>query len=68
MNTISLNFRVGGSAHSWRWSQVKQSVARWRHRARSHNELVNFSDRIFQDIGMTRCTADFEAAKPFWQA
>ncbi len=68
MNTISLNFRVGGSAHSSRWSQVTQSVARRRYRTRSHNELVNFSDRIFQDIGMARCAADFEAAKPFWQA
>jgi uncharacterized protein YjiS (DUF1127 family) len=49
-----------------RWSHVKPSLARWWRRARSRTELMNLSDRCLQDIGMSRCTADFEASKPFW--
>ena len=51
-----------------RWSKVKQDFAEWLHRARSHNELMHLSDRVLQDIGMSRRTRDFEASKPFWMA
>jgi uncharacterized protein YjiS (DUF1127 family) len=30
--------------------------------------LESLDDRCLQDIGMSRCTADFEASKPFWMA
>jgi hypothetical protein len=36
--------------------------------ARSRYELESLDDRCLQDMGMSRCTADFEAAKPFWMA
>jgi uncharacterized protein YjiS (DUF1127 family) len=50
------------------WSDVKHEIAaRW-HCARSINELQSLDDRSLQDIGMSRCTADFEGAKPFWMA
>jgi uncharacterized protein YjiS (DUF1127 family) len=48
--------------------QVKQMLAQWRAHMRSRTELMNLSDRCLQDIGMSRCTADFEASKPFWMA
>ena len=48
--------------------QVKQRLAQWRAHSRSRTELMNLSDRCLQDIGMSRCTADFEASKPFWVA
>src|SRR5271154_1221513 len=48
-----------------RWSKVKQSFAEWRHCTRSHNELMRLSDRVLQDIGMSRHARDFEASKPF---
>jgi uncharacterized protein YjiS (DUF1127 family) len=38
----------------------------WRHNIQSRIELESLDDRSLQDIGLTRCTADFEAAKPFW--
>ncbi len=44
-----------------RWSDVKRQVADWR-------QLEGLDDRCLQDIGISRCTADFEAAKPFWNA
>jgi uncharacterized protein YjiS (DUF1127 family) len=48
------------------WSRVKQRITEWRFRARSRCELMNLDDKCLRDIGMSRCTADFEAAKPFW--
>jgi len=51
-----------------RWREVKQRFAEWRHRARSRAELETLSDRVLQDIGMSRCTANFESSKPFWMA
>jgi uncharacterized protein YjiS (DUF1127 family) len=32
------------------------------------NELRNLSDRDLMDIGLTRCGARREYAKPFWMA
>jgi uncharacterized protein YjiS (DUF1127 family) len=52
----------------FRWSRVRQTIVEWRQRARSRNDLADLSDRTLQDIGMSRGTANFEAAKPFWMA
>ena len=49
-----------------RWSQVKRNLAEWHRRAQSRSELATLSDRCLQDIGLSRCAADFEAFKPFW--
>jgi uncharacterized protein YjiS (DUF1127 family) len=51
-----------------RWSQVKHQVAEWRRRSHSRHELEGFSDLTLRDIGLTRCDANTEAAKPFWMA
>ena len=67
MNTISLHLTVQHQ-RGFRWSNVKQQITGWWHFARSRYELESLDDRCLQDIGMTRCTADFEAAKPFWMA
>jgi uncharacterized protein YjiS (DUF1127 family) len=50
------------------WGPVRQSIIEWRQRARSRNDLADLSDQSLQDIGVSRCTANFEAAKPFWMA
>jgi len=47
---------------------LKQHLVEWRHRARSRKELMSLNDRCLQDIGISRCTANFEASKPFWMA
>jgi uncharacterized protein YjiS (DUF1127 family) len=48
------------------WCRLKLGIAEWRCRAHSRRELMNLSDRCLQDIGMSRCTADYESYKPFW--
>ena len=48
------------------WSDFKHEIIDWWHCARSLQELQSLDDRCLQDMGMSRCTADFEAAKPFW--
>jgi uncharacterized protein YjiS (DUF1127 family) len=65
MNTISLHLTVQHH-RSLLWSDVKQQVSEWWHSAHSRYELQSLDDRCLQDIGMSRCTADFESAKPFW--
>jgi uncharacterized protein YjiS (DUF1127 family) len=67
MKTISLHLTVQ-PYRGLRWSDVKRQAAEWRNFARSRYDLESLDDRCLQDIGMSRCTADFEAAKPFWMA
>jgi uncharacterized protein YjiS (DUF1127 family) len=68
MRTMSLDITGLRSRHGLRWSQVKQGLAVWRHRVYSRGELMNLSDSSLRDIGLSRCSADFEASKPFWMA
>jgi uncharacterized protein YjiS (DUF1127 family) len=67
MNTISLHLAVQSNRNS-RWNEVKRQITEWWHFARSRYELESLDDRCLHDIGMSRCTADFEASKPFWMA
>jgi uncharacterized protein YjiS (DUF1127 family) len=66
MSTITLDRITVHPGRRLCWNQVKQQLVEWQHRARSRNELMGLSDRCLQDIGMSRCTSDFEASKPFW--
>jgi uncharacterized protein YjiS (DUF1127 family) len=68
MSTMILEAMIGRPHRGLRWSEVTQRLVEWRHRARSRNELMGLSDRCLQDIGISRCTANFEASKPFWMA
>jgi uncharacterized protein YjiS (DUF1127 family) len=42
--------------------------AEWRRRSRSRSELRRLNATDLSDIGVSRCTAEFEASKPFWMA
>jgi uncharacterized protein YjiS (DUF1127 family) len=64
MSTMSLDITI--VRHASPWGQVKRSLAEWRRRARTRNELMNLDYRMLQDVGISRATADFEASKPFW--
>ena len=64
MSTMSLDVVAIHPNRRLRWRKVKQHLVEWRSRA----ELEKLSDRALQDIGMSRCTANFEASKPFWMA
>jgi uncharacterized protein YjiS (DUF1127 family) len=50
------------------WSQVKRHFAEWHLRASLHHELMNLSDRMLRDVGVSRSDAELEASKPFWMA
>ena len=63
--TMSLEILTVHPRRALRWSQLTHSFAEWRQCARSRAELAMLNDRVLQDIGVTRCTANFEASKPF---
>jgi uncharacterized protein YjiS (DUF1127 family) len=65
MKTLSLGLTVH-SRRSISWSDVKRRLIMWRQYSRSRSELEGLSDMCLQDIGISRCSAEFEAAKPFW--
>jgi len=67
MNTLSLELRVP-HRQGFSWSGVKRRLMLWWQYSRSRSELEGLSDMCLQDIGISRCTAEFEAAKPFWMA
>ena len=71
MSTMSLALTVQSWSHSrqgLRFGAAKRQLTRWWHNIRSRAELESLDDRSLQDIGLTRCSSDFEAAKPFWIA
>ena len=68
MSTMSLEIPTVHPRPALRWCQLTHSFAQWRQQARSRAELAMLNDRVLQDIGMSRCTANFEASKPFWMA
>lgn len=65
MSTMSLDLLIVRPRRLL-WKEVQQSIVEWKRRVRARYELMNLSDRDLLDIGMSRCTADFEASKPFW--
>ena len=68
MSAMSLDITTLRSRRRLRWSQVKTGLAECRRRAHSRNELMNLSDTDLRDIGLSRCSTDIEASKPFWMA
>jgi len=42
-------------------------IARWIECARQRRALGELDDRMLRDIGITRCDAARECAKPFWR-
>jgi len=65
MNTLSLGLKVH-SRQGFCWGDVKRRLIIWWQYSRSRSELEGLSDTCLQDIGISRCSAEFEAAKPFW--
>ena len=67
MNTARLNLTLH-PRQSVRWSDVRGRLKMWWQYSCSRSELEGLSDNCLQDMGISRCTAHFEAAKPFWVA
>jgi uncharacterized protein YjiS (DUF1127 family) len=68
MSTLNLDVAIIRPRGVFAWNQVKACLAEWRHRARSRYELTCLNNLDLHDIGLSRCDAESEAAKPFWQA
>ncbi len=41
-------------------------VVEWQRRANERNDMRHLSDRMLDDMGITRADANIEANKPFW--
>ena len=68
MRTMTLKIMTVCPRNALRWNQFTHSFAQWQQRARSRVEFEMLNDSVLQDIGISRCTASFEACKPFWMA
>ncbi len=47
---------------------VCQLMAIWHQRQQQRQALLKMNERLLSDIGISRCDAEQEAAKPFWKA
>jgi len=43
------------------------TLREWRRRSQSRRQLMDLSDLMLHDIGITRADAEFIASKPFWR-
>ena len=75
MSTFSLQSNRGPASGLAPWRELVHDLARdlldlaleWHERARSRRQLQGFSDRMLQDIGLTRAQVEVETDKPFWR-
>jgi uncharacterized protein YjiS (DUF1127 family) len=52
-----------------RWIRhAVETVLTWHERARERHQLMQLSDHMLRDIGISRAEAFGEAEKPFWRA
>lgn len=64
-------FHVSAAAAGWAISigdRIMDCLSGWRQRASERRELSGLSEQTLRDIGISRCDAASEVAKPFWQA
>jgi uncharacterized protein YjiS (DUF1127 family) len=47
--------------------RIVEAVLAWHDRARQRRTLMELSDHMLRDIGLSRADALGEAAKPFWR-
>ena len=47
--------------------EAAERVWLWYDRARSRRALLGMDDRMLQDIGIDRASAQVEGARPFWR-
>lgn len=57
-----------GAALAEGWRRLSRRLRQWTERARTRRELLELSDRVLLDVGLTRDEIGREAAKPFWIA
>lgn len=45
-----------------------EQILAWLERARQRRHLLQLSDHMLQDIGLSRADVEAEVSKPFWRA
>ncbi|MEE9596905.1 MAG: DUF1127 domain-containing protein [Acidiferrobacterales bacterium] len=50
------------------WRRAVNPVGMWNDRSRQRRHLLELSDHLLRDIGVTRAEVEAEAGKPFWRA
>jgi uncharacterized protein YjiS (DUF1127 family) len=48
--------------------RIAEAFLVWHDRVRERHALVELSDDVLRDLGISRAEADGEAAKPFWRS
>ncbi len=48
-------------------ARIARTIALWHGRSRQRRSVLNLSDHLLRDIGLTRAEADGEGKKRFWQ-
>jgi uncharacterized protein YjiS (DUF1127 family) len=48
-------------------ARLVSALILWAERARQRRHLARLDDALLKDIGLTRCDAEMESAKPFWK-
>ncbi len=61
------HFWVRNSSQSF-WRRAVNPVGMWNDRSRQRRHLLELSDHLLRDIGVTRAEVEAEAGKPFWRA
>ena len=60
---------VDGPTRGRRWiRRAVDMVLTWHGRARERRQLLELSDHMLRDIGISRADAIGEAERPFWRA
>lgn len=47
--------------------RLNELLTIWYQRQQQRRALLQLNDRMLSDIGISRCEAEQEAAKPFWR-
>lgn len=68
MTTMNLSLTSRRHLRPSRWSHFRRNIAEWHRRTHSRQELIGLGNAGWRDLGLSRCDAEFEASKPFWQA
>lgn len=50
------------------WRRAVNTVGMWNDRSRQRRHLLELSDHLLRDIGVTRAEVEAGAGKPFWRA
>ncbi|MCT7374012.1 DUF1127 domain-containing protein [Chelativorans salis] len=63
-----MSFSLSGLGSLRLWCALLALPRQWCDRVRERRRLSDLTDRLLDDIGLTRADVEREAARPFWQS